>query len=184
MLEGLLGLWSDRVQGHGSGHTATYGTRDVRTGWVAVRHGHDTSGASGAQYKLGTNRITQHQPMLTNINRHLRRPLPSPTPKPWLGLSQRRYISKRSKVQPDHAFAGRAVSGMASYEDACVMRLGEQGVGIPPTSRKGYHTPAWGQSWAAAHVTDSSRTAPGWRAVGLRQVNGMPHKSPTVQDRS
>ncbi len=99
----------------------------------------------------------------------------SQPPKPRPELSQRRYISKRSRVQPNHALAGRA--GLQDGQPRELLRqVGWAGCGVPST-RRGYHTPARGQS-RTAHVWVPSRAAPGLacgRAVpGRRDATRAP----------
>jgi hypothetical protein len=60
-------------------------------------------------------------------------------------------------------------------------RPGGQGV-APINLPEGYHTPARGQSQTRTRRF-RRELPPGWRMVGLRQIDGMPH-IPSMQDQS
>jgi hypothetical protein len=74
------------------------------------------------------------------------------------GFSLPRCISKRSKLQPNHALAGRA--GLQDGQPRELPRQAEVGkVWHPIDLPEGYHTPARGQS-QTAHAPVPSRAAP------------------------
>ncbi|MCA1709531.1 MAG: hypothetical protein LC808_42135, partial [Actinobacteria bacterium] len=73
---------------------------------------------------------------------------------------------------------GGQISGMA---DTSVKSGRESGVGGHPVDLlEGYHTPARGQS-QMTHTPVLLRAAPGCRVVGLRQIDGMPHRPPACK---
>ena len=83
-----------------------------------------------------------------------------PTAEPWLTFCQWRYISKRSAIQTTHALAGRADLRDDHPQELLRLSRGGQGVGIPSTFPRGYHTAARGQS-QTTHAPVRSRAAPG-----------------------
>jgi hypothetical protein len=82
-------------------------------------------------------------------------------------------ISKRGRVQPNHALAGRA--GLRDGQQRELLLEGwVGGVRHPLDLPEGYHTPARGR---AGRRTLRFRRGlpPARRMVGLCQVDGMPH---------
>jgi hypothetical protein len=116
-------------------------------------------------YKSGTNRITQHHPTSTSINKRLYRWMAVSATKALLALSQRRYISK----------CKCALAGQADLQDGRSVASRRPPRGLPPPSR--------GQS-CTSRSPIASRAAPGRRAVGLRQVDGMPREPECASSRS
>jgi hypothetical protein len=98
------------------------------------------------RYKLGTNRITQHHPTLTNINRHLRRPRAVLDAKALVRIFP---AALHQQTQPDPTKTmpspGGQTSGMASYEHCCG-RAGVGRVGHPADLPEGYHALPQGQA--------------------------------------
>jgi hypothetical protein len=71
---------------------------------------------------------------------------------------------------------GGQVSGMASHENC----YGGAGWGIPSTSRRATPRQPGGRAGWRTHRFRRG-LPPGWRVVGLRQVDGMPHSSPCAR---
>jgi hypothetical protein len=106
-------------------HTATV-ARGVSATRAAIRgHGQDTSGAAVPRHKSGTNRDTQHQPTLTDINRHLRRPPALLNAEALIRVLPAAIQPQRNQLR--HALAGRAdIAGIANHENCC-SRTGRRG---------------------------------------------------------
>jgi hypothetical protein len=136
---------------------------------------------SGARYKLGTNRITQHHSTLTNINRHLRRSPVVPT-----GEVLARVLSAALHQQTQHGTnttcprrAGRSPGSPAQER----LRLGRVGVVWHPLDLlEGYHTPAQGQS-QTTHTPVLLKAAPGLpcgRAAPDRRDAAQPQRARSI----
>jgi hypothetical protein len=133
------------------------------------------------RYKLGTNRIPQHHPTLTNINRHLRRPPVVPTGEALARvLSAALHQQTQRSPHPKQALAGRA--GLRGGQHSVKPGTGREGwvwhpINLPraTTRRPGGKPGRLAYGWEGC-------LPPGHRVVGLRSLSTGCPTTPSAQD--
>jgi hypothetical protein len=128
--------------------------------WKAFKSGSEGAPAWQRAGATRPNRTTRHQPMSTNINRHLRRPPAVPNAEALARIlsAALHQQTQHSPTTPCPHRAGRPPGWPGTRIAAA--GPGRAGCGIPPASPKGYHTTAQGQSHMM-HAPVPSRAAPG-----------------------
>ncbi len=150
---------------------------DARTTSVHTRRDH-----AGGSVQI---RYRPRHPTLADIGQH------HPTFPQVSGRLDHRSPGRRSlsgatsanaaRSKTNHALAGRADLRDGQPRARAGPGLGWTRCGVPSTSPQGYHTATRGQSYLRPRRSRRG-LPPGRRAVGLRQIDGTPHR-PSVQDR-